>query len=327
MDTERLRFQTIIPLQKYSLILRSDSDKVIDAVCDWVDHDIAKYHTVDELSPRVPIEVELYTSRKPPGVDKPIRLSPIATFEDIKFYSDNDHTILTFGDTSFVKIDPKKGIARGFVSEEHLESPWILSHRIFYVPVLEIIRTMGVCYIHAGCVCRGDKCILLCGGSGHGKSTLTYALARSRYSYLSDDAVFVRNHHCGIEIFSFPEKIKLDTNSRSYFPEFDGFKESPGKMEIPLKLTKIKDIAVSGRPYALIFTRIIRAKKSELIPIPRSEALLRLIGQSISLTSKRSIESNLDLLMKLAGSLESFELKLGNTFEGVPDLIEETLFA
>jgi hypothetical protein len=73
--------------------------------------------------------------------------------------------------------------------------------------------------------------------------------------------------------------------------------------------------------------RISKAAKSELVSIPRSEALLRLIGQSISLTSKRSIESNLDLLMRLVGSLESFELKLGNTFEGVPDLIEETLFA
>ena len=327
MDTGRLRFQTIIPLQKYSLILRSDSGKVINAVRDWVDHDIAKYHTVDESSPRVPIEVELFTNLKPPGIDMPIHLSPIATFEDIKFYSDKDDTILTFGDESFVEIDLKKGIARGFVSERHLQSPWILSHRIFYVPVLEIIRAMGVCYIHAGCVCRGDKCILLCGGSGHGKSTLTYALARSHYSYLSDDAVFVENGPSGIEIFSFPEKIKLDTNSRSYFPEFDGFEESPGKMEIPLKLTKIKDIAVGGWPYALIFTRISKAAKSELVSIPRSEALLRLIGQSISLTSKGSIESNLDLLMRLVGSLESFELKLGNTFEGVPDLIEETLFA
>ncbi|MCX5753131.1 MAG: hypothetical protein NTW97_05730 [Candidatus Krumholzibacteria bacterium] len=327
MDTQRLRFQTIIPLQKYSLILRSDSEKVIDAVRGWVDHDIAHYHTIDESSPRVPIEVELFTSRKPPGIDKPTHLDHMATFEDIKFYSDNGHIILTFGDTSFVKIDPKKGIARGFVSGEHLESPWILSHRIFYVPVLEIIRGMGVCYIHAGCVCRGDKCILLCGGSGHGKSTLTYALARSRYSYLSDDAVFVQNHSRGIEIFSFPEKIKLDTNSRSFFPEFDGFEKSPGKMEIPLKLTKIKNIAVSGSPHALIFTRIIPAEKSELVPLPRSEAMLRLIGQSISLTSKRSIESNLDLLMKLTGSLKSFELKMGGTFEGVPELIEETLFA
>ncbi len=327
METKRLRFQTIIPLQKYSLILRSDSDKVIDAVCDWVDHDIAKYHTVDESSPRIPIEIQLYTSRKPRGVDKPTRLSPIATFEDIKFYSNHDRTILTFGDKSFVKVDPKKGIARGFVSEEHLQSPWTLSHRIFYVPILEIIRAMGVCYIHAGCVCRGDKCILLCGGSGHGKSTLTYALSRSRYSYLSDDAVFVQNDDSGIEIFSFPEKIKLDTKSRSYFPEFDKFEKSPGKMEIPLKLTKIKDIAVNGRPYASIFTRIGQAEKSELTPIPRSEALLRLIGQSISITSKGSIESNLDLLMKLAESSKSFELRLGSTFEGVPDLIEETLFA
>jgi len=327
MDTKRLRFQTIVPLQKYSLILRSDSERIVDAIRDWVDHDIAKFHPTDSAARRIPVEVELHTSFPPSDIEMPTLHEPTAVFEDVKFYSNNDHTDLTFGDKSFVNIDLKKGIARGFVCKEHVEAPWIVSHRIFYVPVLEIVRAKGTCYLHAGCVCRGDKCILLCGGSGHGKSTLTYALARSRYSYLSDDAVFIEHGRSGIEIFSFPEKIKLNANSRSYFPEFDAFEESPGKMEIPLRRTRIRDIAVSGEPFGLIFCDIGRGKESSLTSIPRGEALLRLIGQSISIASKASVESNLDLLMELADSSNSYELKLGSTFEGVPDLIDETLFA
>jgi len=327
MDTTRLRFETIVPLQKYSLILRSDSEKVIDAVSQWVDYDIAKCHPVDSFSPRIPVVIELLTGFVPPGINTRIRREPTAVFEDVKFFLNHDSVALTFGDRSFVNVDLKNGIARGFVCEEHVESPWIVSHRLFYVPVLEIIRAKGVCYIHAGCVCRGDECILLCGGSGHGKSTLTYALARSRYSYLSDDAVFVEHDRSGIEIFSFPEKIKLDANSRSYFPEFDEFEKSAGKMEIPLKRTRIRDIAASGRPSALIFSGIGHERKSELTALPKSDTMLRLIGQSISISSKTNVARNLDLLMELAESCKSFELKLGSTFEGVPDLIEETLFA
>jgi len=327
MDTKRLRFQTIIPLQKYSLILKSDSEKIIEAVSCWVDADIAGRHSADALSPRVPVEVDLYSGLPPAGVEMPSSPAPTAVFEDVKFYLDSDYTALTFDDKSFVNVDLKKGIARGFVCKEHLEAPWTISHRIFYVPVLEMMRAKGVCYIHAGCVCRGNQSILLSGGSGHGKSTLTYALARSRFSYLSDDAVFVENGPAGIEIFSFPEKIKLDTNSRSFFPEFDEFEKSRGKMEIPLKSSRISDVVVRGEPYAVIFCGIGHGKESKLAGLPRSETLLRLIGQSVSIASKKSIERNLDMLMALSEASRSYELKVGNTFEGVPELIESALFA
>lgn len=327
MDTKRLRFETIIRLQKYSLILKSDSEKVVEAVSSWLDEDIAARHSSGADARRVPIEVELYSGALPPGIEMPSGEEPTAVFEDVKFYLRDGSTMLTFDTESFVNVDLRGGIARGFVSEEHLADPWTISHRIFYVPVLEIMRAKGVCYIHAGCVCRGKKSILLCGGSGHGKSTLTYALARSRFSYLSDDAVFIEQGPMGIEIFSFPEKIKLDTGSRSFFPEFGVFEKLRGKMEMPLKITKIRDVAVRGEPHALIFCDIGRRKTSELADISRSEAVLRLIGQSVWIASRESTEKNLDMLLALAEASKSFELKVGNTFEGVPDLIERTLFA
>jgi len=326
MDNERLPFKIEIPLRTYSLILKSDDERVIDAVSDWVDDDIARRYARDQAAARRPLVIELHTRRRPRDLGRPIRRKPTGTFEDVKFYYGDGRSFVTFGDASLVRIYPDQAMARGFVSPDHLTSPWTLSHRIFYVPVLEIIRALGACYIHAGCVCRGNECILLCGGSGHGKSTLTYALSRSRYSYLSDDAVFVQaGPRSGLEIFAFPEKIKLDRNSRSHFPEFRKLARTRGKMEIPLMQTGIRNVAVGGRPLALLFIYLTHGKESGLVPISRSEALFRLIGQSVSITSRESIERALDLLKRLAESSKSYELKLGASFDGVPELIEETL--
>jgi hypothetical protein len=359
MSAERLRYRTEVPVHRYSLVLKSDDERVTNAVSGWVDRDIARYHEAGGAGAKIPFEIELYTSgrgeknssrarRTPRGtfeegesgarfaptgalggitstgtVDD---IAPTGIFEDVEFYAGDKQTALLFGGKSLVVVCLEKGKARGFVAGEHLASPWILSHRIFYVPVLEILRGRGAFYIHAGCVCKGKKCILLCGGSGHGKSTLTYALARAGFSYMSDDAVFIQNNHSGVEIFAFPEKIKLDQKSRSYFPEFDRFEQSPGKMEIAAARTRIKDFSVEGQPHALIFTQIGCGGKSELTKLGRSDALLRLIAQSVSVASKSSVEKHIDILKRIAETSMSFELKLGDSFEGVPELLEKTLF-
>ena len=326
MSAERLRYRTEVPVHRYSLVLKSDDQRITDAVSGWVDRDIARYHEVDGGSAKIPVEIELLAGASAKNTVNHVSLAPTGTFEDVEFYAGDKQTALLFGGKSLVVVCLEKGKARGFVAGEHLASPWILSHRIFYVPVLEILRGRGAFYIHAGCVCKGKKCILLCGGSGHGKSTLTYALARAGFSYMSDDAVFIQNNHSGIEIFAFPEKIKLDQKSRSYFPEFDRFERSPGKMEIAAACTRIKDFSVEGEPYAVIFTQIGLGEKSELTKLGKSDALLRLIAQSVSVASKNSVEKHIDILKKIAETSMSYELKLGDSFEGVPDLLEKTLF-
>ena len=43
--------------------------------------------------------------------------------------------------------------------------------------------------LHAACVMKGRRSVLLCGDSGAGKSTLTYACARAGWTFVSDDAL------------------------------------------------------------------------------------------------------------------------------------------
>lgn len=45
--------------------------------------------------------------------------------------------------------------------------------------------------LHAGCVYRGDRCFILPGQSGNGKSTLTSWLVMNGFKYLTDELVFL----------------------------------------------------------------------------------------------------------------------------------------
>ena len=69
-------------------------------------------------------------------------------------------------------------------------------------------------------------------------------LVKSGFAYMSDDAVFVRRKNGDLEVFSFPEKIKLDAKSCSFFPELSDHSISHGKAEIALEDTGIENIRV-----------------------------------------------------------------------------------
>ncbi len=53
-----------------------------------------------------------------------------------------------------------------------------------------IISTRYAIGIHAGCVAMDGRGILLCGDSGMGKSTLSYACAKAGWTYVSDDGTY-----------------------------------------------------------------------------------------------------------------------------------------
>ncbi len=325
MDTASLRFKGEIIFGKYSVLLNADDERVIEAIVDWVDEDIAAYHQKSGEVKRIAMELHFFSNIEQSDIRMPVHSEPTATFEDIDFYSGDDSTSLVIGGQTVLDVDLRNNTARCLISREHMESPWIISHRIFYLPILELLRNVGAFYVHTGCVCRDDRCILLCGGSGQGKSTTTYSLARSGFSYMSDDAVFVQGRDGDLEIFSFPEKIKLDARSCSFFPELNGYHVPRGKAEIPLSDTGITRVSVTGKPHALILIERGGNEKGEIVPISRSEAMLGLIRQSISLTSPGGIEQHLDVLKQLCDSSYTYKLTLGNDVSEAPGLVEDVL--
>ena len=79
--------------------------------------------------------------------------------------------------------------------------------------------------LHAGAVGDASGVVLLPAGSNHGKSTLTTALVRAGFGYLTDEAAAVAD---GLVVRPFPKAIALDPGSFPLFPDLAPPEEPDG---------------------------------------------------------------------------------------------------
>jgi hypothetical protein len=319
-------FSHRIELARFVIHVHADDDRVIQSIQAIVDEDLVNHDdAINEDRPRLCIRVLLSTRSDFGRVDLPPVDQATSTFQNLEYYDLNGTTVLAVDRTSVVAIHPVEGLAIGYISQEHAESPWTIAHRIFYLPMIEMLRFHKAYYIHAGCVCEGNKGILICGPSGQGKSTLTYALARSRFSYLSDDGVFLRRDDRSVEVFSFPERIKLDNRSCSHFEEFSHLCTIPGKWELRLKETRIRRVSRRAEPCALVFPSWGSDQRARIKAISKNEGLVRLVGQSICPTAPSTVHEHLEMLAHLVMMSDCYDLRTSENLDDAAELVAEAV--
>lgn len=203
-----------------------------------------------------------------PQVRCTVRLSPpagagLVTFEDPEPLDLREFTLTVFPDRAYrpggetgdgwrsleipgpagprqVAMDPGGG--RLLVP---LDSPWqALAGNLAVSRLLRLQR--GVLFLHAGSVDLGGRGVLLVGGKGSGKTTLTLALAARGYPFLGDEIAAVR------------------TESRELIPVRRSLavREGPGADSVGLALTR------AAAPYEAFpdGTRRRRAYADQLFP-------------------------------------------------------------
>jgi hypothetical protein len=99
------------------------------------------------------------------------------------------------------------------------------------------ITTRFTTPVHAGCVAFNGRGVLLCGDSGAGKSSLSYACARCGWDYIADDASFLLNRNCMRIVIGDCHKVRFRPSAAELFPEIAGHEITPraeGKPSIEL---------------------------------------------------------------------------------------------
>lgn len=107
------------------------------------------------------------------------------------------------------------------------------------------VATRHVTPIHAGCVALEGRGVLLCGDSGTGKSTLSYACARAGWTYLCDDATFLLNDRTGRLATGNSHKVRFRASAAELFSELEGLEITPraaGKPSIELPTAPMRHI-------------------------------------------------------------------------------------
>jgi hypothetical protein len=87
---------------------------------------------------------------------------------------------------------------------------------------------IGVTELHCACLAWNGSGLVLFGGPGAGKSTLTLALARQGFSLLSEDWTYFSRHGGDLGAWGIPSGVKLLPDAVRHFPELSRFQTSVG---------------------------------------------------------------------------------------------------
>jgi hypothetical protein len=146
------------------------------------------------------------------------------------------------------------------------------------------VRSREDCAVfHAASIAIQGRAILLCGGKGSGKSTLSLALSMAGAKYLGDELAFVRFEDRRIE--AFPKAVTLKSGSFALFGE-QATHDDP--VRGPIRYVRPKDTALIGEPFS-----------PELLVFPRYDARVR----DIWVTDLRSHEVAFELVRQCFGGL------------------------
>jgi hypothetical protein len=146
---------------------------------------------------------------------------------------------------NFAALDLRSLRASIFISrrtaEDHARLRWFFLESLAYM----LLAQRHVVPVHAGCVARQGRGLLLCGPTQAGKSTMAYACARAGWSYVSDDAVFLLPDDSTRTVIGRHRHVRFRPDAPSLFPELERFvsRERPnGKISIEVPLEELPQI-------------------------------------------------------------------------------------
>lgn len=237
-----------------------------------------------------------------------------------------------YGPRLSVLCEPGRGRARASAAPMTEEDLWSLSHPLFTLPLVELLKHRGLYGLHAGGVCRDGRALLLPGTSGSGKSTLTLALARAGFGFLGDDTLFLARRLEGLKVLAFPDEFDLTDQTVAFFPELAPLLDAsrpPGWRKRQLRAERVyrakgSEVVWECEPALLVFPRVAGVPRSELTPMPKDEALLEL-APNVLLTEPGSSQAHFDALAELVERSECWRLETGTDLDEAVRKLEAAL--
>jgi hypothetical protein len=198
-----------------------------------------------------------------------------------------------------------------WLNEHALRNPLYFRYNFLEKVVYLLLGASVVTDIHAGCVSKNGRGILLCGDSGAGKSTLSYACARVGWTYTSDDTSYLINDSEVPRVIGHAHRVRFRPAAKALFPELEHLKITPrmeGKPSIEVPICELPPIsaATEATVCSIVYLNRYPEAKGALIPLPHSSATERMCKELYSAGEIRTKHEN--VLQSLAG-IPTFELQ------------------
>jgi hypothetical protein len=175
--------------------------------------------------------------------------------------------------------------------------------------------------LHAACVSKYEKGILLCGNSGAGKSTLSYACARAGWTYTSDDTSYLINNSSIPRVIGHSHRVRFRPAAKSLFPELEHCKLTPrmeGKpsIEVPVAELPVRVTAMEVVVNSVVYLNRSSSSSSigKLIPLPPGTATQRMCRE---LYSAGEIRAKHEKILEVFSEIPTYELQYCNIHDAI----------
>jgi len=177
----------------------------------------------------------------------------------------------------FAVCDLTSGFASCWLSASTVENSAYLRYHFLDAMALLLIEASYLTPIHAACVAFDGQGLLLCGESGAGKSSLSFACVRRGWTFVSDDASFlVRGGKHNVAVGN-PSHLHLRESATELFADLRSNRLTPrinGEMAIELATANMPQVSTAAQsPIAfLVFLDRQASGPASLHPFSKERA-------------------------------------------------------
>jgi len=237
---------------------------------------------------------------------------------------------------SYLVVEPAGGLIRGYIADETLreQGERFFQNLFFCLPLFEALRHHGLYFLHAAALRSPEQeGYLFVANAYSGKTSLTLALIRQGFRYLSDDTVFLRNSPQGLEVLSWARAFHVPSELSRVYPELAHLAARPDsspfhpKKELAMEeFYPERHITRLLNPQWLFFPALTGEPVTRLEPLSSAQALPLLLPQSLSVMFDRGLApEHLRALKLLLASARSFRLWSGTDIKSDPPRLQAVL--
>jgi hypothetical protein len=216
-------------------------------------------------------------------------------------------------------LDLQRCISFTWVTEQTVRNRLYFRYNFLEKVVYLLLGSSVVTDLHAACISRNGRGILLCGNSGAGKSTLAYACARAGWTYTSDDTSYLINDSHPPRVIGHSHRARFRPAAKALFPELANFDVTPrleGKpsLEIPTSVLPIASTAPEVEVTFIVYLNRTSPGLRRLIKLPEGTGTQRLSAELYSAGEVRALHEQ---TLQALRNVPTFELQYQSTEEAM----------
>jgi hypothetical protein len=294
---------------------------------------LRRAETVPQATQAVPTPAKLADRRRPRSAEVIATYALLGSVIRVRYDSagfyEAIHPLLQHGSlasatpTTVIDVVPQGDGVAILAGDAMIGSSWTLDDAAVAVRAcltqVATEQSGGLCVVHAGALSRNDAALLLPGDAGYGKSTLSAGLASLGFDVLCDDTTLLAGEPPLARCLPTGLCIKRGAYDvlKPHFPGLDALPEwrrPDGKHA--RYLVPGSDISWAPPESAvgvrwMVFPRYHRDHATTLLPLPRHEALARLLP-GVCFLSGTLDDRNLEALIAWVERIDCFDLPLSS---------------